>query len=130
QRAEGHGLAPSLPDIALSHSPCGDSNVACDGGGTPRARRYSQSSKRSSAERRVLKAPDWLLPYLTLLCLIPLAAIAMLPVMAAALLVRAGIRNLRSGGVVDASLATYLLFGFAMWVSELQRPDIFHLVWG
>jgi hypothetical protein len=79
---------------------------------------------------RVLKATDWLLPYLTLLCLIPLAVIELLPVMAVALLVRVRIQNPRNGRVVDPSLATYLLFGFAMWLSELQRPDIYHLVWG
>lgn len=79
---------------------------------------------------RVLKATDSLLPFATLMCLIPVATIAMLPLMAVALLVRAGIQTRRDGIAVNATVANYLLMGSAMWLSELHRPDIYHLIWG
>lgn len=77
-----------------------------------------------------LKATDWLLPYVTIICFIPFALFAIVPAIAAALLVRAGVHHRKSGTGLDATVVTYLLFGFAMWVSELHRPDIYHLMWG
>jgi len=79
---------------------------------------------------RVLTETNPLLVYATVICLIPLAVIAVLPLLAVGLLVRARIHAVRKDIVVNATVAAYLLMGLAMWLSELHRPDIYHLIWG
>jgi membrane protein implicated in regulation of membrane protease activity len=67
---------------------------------------------------------------LVAVCLIPLAFVVALPALAAAVQVRIGFHHWRQALQRRDATTTYLLLGLALWVSELQRPDLYHLLWG
>lgn len=78
----------------------------------------------------LISVPHWLALLIAVISLLPFAVIPLLPVVALLAILNSLRNNSHNTRFASSMLPAYVVLGGALFVSELQRPDIYHLLWG